>query len=37
MQAIITAVKEVKSAHIKLYDSGAMQHLSPYHKDFTTY
>jgi len=37
VQAIITAVKEVKSAHVKLYDSGAIWHLSPYHKDFITY
>jgi hypothetical protein len=37
VQAVITAVEEAKSAHIELYDSGAMQHLSPYCEDFTTY
>jgi hypothetical protein len=36
-QAIITAVEEAKSVRVELYDSGAMQHLSPYHEDFTTY
>jgi len=36
-QAIITAIKEVKSACVKLYDSGATWHLSPYYKDFITY
>ena len=36
-QAIITAVKEVKSARVELYDSGMTQHLSPYRDDFTTY
>jgi len=37
VQAIITAVKEAKSAHVELYDSSATQHLSPYCEDFTTY
>jgi hypothetical protein len=36
-QAIITAIEEAKSAHIELYNSGAMRHLSPYREDFTTY
>ena len=36
-QAVITAVEEAKSARVKLYDSGAMRHLSPYREDFTTY
>jgi hypothetical protein len=36
-QAVITAVKEAKSAHVKLYDSGATRHLSPYCEDFITY
>ena len=36
-QAIITAIEEAKSAYVELYDSGTMQHLSPYHEDFTTY
>ena len=36
-QAIITAVKETKSACIELYDSGATRHLSPYREDFITY
>jgi len=36
-QAVITAVKEVRSVHVELYDSGTTWHLSPYRKDFTTY
>jgi hypothetical protein len=36
-QAIITTVEEAKSVRIELYNSSATRHLSPYHKDFTTY
>ena len=36
-QAVITAIEEAKSAHIELYNSGAMRHLSPYREDFITY
>ena len=37
MQATIAAVEEAKSTWVKLYDSGATRHLSPYHNNFITY
>lgn len=35
--AAITQVREVKPARVKLYDSGATRHISPYRDDFTSY
>ena len=36
--AVITSIEETDSyIHIKLYDSGAIQHISPYKSDFTSY
>ena len=35
--AVITPVEEDSTPHIKLYDSGATQHISPYKTDFTSY
>jgi hypothetical protein len=36
-QATIATIEEVKSACIELYDSSAMQHLSPYCQNLITY
>ena len=35
--AVITQVKEVKAAQVKLYDLGTTCHIPPYHDDFTSY
>jgi hypothetical protein len=36
-EAVIAAVEETRSAWVKLYDSGATCHISPYCDDFETY
>jgi hypothetical protein len=35
--AVITPIKEASIAYIKLYDSGATWHISPYKDNFVTY
>ncbi len=35
--AIITPCKDHNTPHVKLYNSGAIRHISPYKSDFTTY
>ncbi len=35
--AIITLCEDHNTPHVKLYNSGATRHISPYKSDFTTY